>query len=282
MPRTTRRLSAGLSSADLAGQPRGRLDAGERDGRDDEAEDQLLPGRRAAEVDRVGDRVDVPDLHRAHRHDHEGEREVEQPEAKHEAVAVRRDAADVRHGHVRERRARDHVLDHPLVGHVPEGRQVVRDRERPDREHDQVVEQDGPAGHEAPQLVEGVARERRGAAALGMEGVPLQVGHHRDDEEDRREQERDRRQAERVTGHHAEDEVDRGARRAQRDGEDGGGAEAAVAVSRWVRAAAAARPRGTPSPRRGRRRARRAPRPARVARRRARPSWRSSRCRARR
>ena len=53
----------------------------------------------------------------------------------------------------------------------------------PDRDQDQVVEQDRPAGDEAPQLVERVAREHRRAAALLVQRGALDVGHRGQDEE---------------------------------------------------------------------------------------------------
>ena len=73
------------------------------------------------------------------------------------------------------------------AGSRPRGRtrrpQVLRDGDRPDRHDDQVVEQDRPTRDEAPELVEGVAGEGRGAAALDVERAALDVGGHRHDEE---------------------------------------------------------------------------------------------------
>ena len=59
---------------------------------------------------------------------------------------------------------------------APEQREVVRRRERGDRDQDQVVEQDRPACDEAPQLVEAVARQHGRAAALLVQRRALHVG----------------------------------------------------------------------------------------------------------
>src|SRR5947207_88618 len=74
---------------------------------------------------------------------------------------------------------------------------------------DQVVEDDRPARDEAPELVEGVAGEGRGAAALRVEGVALHVGEHRDHEEQAGQDEDERGQPERVAGHDPERVVER-------------------------------------------------------------------------
>ena len=87
----------------------------------------------------------------------------------------------------------------------------MRDREDRNRNDDQIVQEDRPAGDEAPELVEGVAGQRRGAAPLLVQDATLDVGHHREDEEDPGEQVCDRRQPERVAGNDAEREVDRSA-----------------------------------------------------------------------
>ena len=68
---------------------------------------------------------------------------------------------------------------------VERGADVVRQEQRRQRDHDQVVEEERPAGDEADEVVEGTSRERLGAARLGDRGGALRV-RERDDEEDER------------------------------------------------------------------------------------------------
>jgi hypothetical protein len=113
----------------------------------------------------------------------------------------------------------------------------VRQRHGGDRHDDQIVEQDRPPGHEAPELVEGIAGQRRGTALLGMHRVALDVGHARDDEEQRRRDEDDRRHPERVLLDHAEDEQHRRAERAERHRRERRRAEVRAHADREVRPA---------------------------------------------
>ncbi len=89
--------------------------------------------------------------------------------------------------------------------------EVVRHEERRDGDRDRVVEHLRPGGEERPQLVEGVAREARGAARLGVHRGRLGVGGGGQIEDHARDQEHDRRQPERVGGDEPERVVDRGA-----------------------------------------------------------------------
>ena len=59
----------------------------------------------------------------------------------------------------------------------------MRHEERRERDHDQVVEEEHPAGEEAGEVVERDADERRGAARLADRRRPLRV-RERDDEEE--------------------------------------------------------------------------------------------------
>ena len=77
----------------------------------------------------------------------------------------------------------------PPASGVEQHRHVVRGRERGDRDQQDVVEQDRPAGDEAPQLVERVAREDRRAAALLVQRGALDVGEDDEPEEDGRDEE---------------------------------------------------------------------------------------------
>ncbi len=211
----------------LAGEARGRLDPDQRHAGDAEGEDRVLPLRRLAQLDGVRDRTHVEELgerDHAHRHQHDdrGERH-----AQCRSEPASRDAADVDRCHEQQREPGDEHLDEAVVDARFEHGQVVGDDDRTRRHHDQVVEQDRPAGDEAPELVEGVARERRGAAPLDMERGALDVGGHRDGEEEPGDHVDERRQPERVAGDDAEREEHRGDDGAQRDGEQRGLAQPA-------------------------------------------------------
>ena len=169
-----------------------------------------------------------------------------------------------------------------------DGEVVRRSTNAADRDQDQVVEQDRPAGDEAPELVEGVAGEGRRAAALLVQRRALDVGGHRHGEEDSpRARKTTGVSPSAAVGHHAEREVDRGADRAAADREQRGRAEAALDQHARVASSAARRPTRARSERRlarrsappgrvvtgaahrGRRRRRRARSPATRVRRRA-------------
>src|SRR2546423_1281352 len=77
-----------------------------------------------------------------------------------------RDAAPVRPQPPRHKNGGEHHLGAPARGAPQKSPAVVRDREGGERPHDQIFEDDRPARHEAPQLVERVARERGRAALL--------------------------------------------------------------------------------------------------------------------
>ena len=106
--------------------------------------------------------------------------------------------------------------------------QVVRHRDRRQGGHDQVVDQDRPAGDEGDQLVEGVAGEARGAAALAEHRPALDVAERGQDEEQAGGEEDQRRQAEAAVGDDAEREVDREADRRVDGDEQPGDAEPAL------------------------------------------------------
>ena len=92
--------------------------------------------------------------------------------------------------------AADRVVG-PSLQHRPEHGQVVGHEEGRDGDRDDVVEHQCPAGAEADELVEGVAREARGAAGLGKHRRGLGIRPGRRHEEQAGEHEDDRRQAER-------------------------------------------------------------------------------------
>jgi hypothetical protein len=115
--------------------------------------------------------------------------------------------------------AHDHVAG-ALRDRMPADRepQVVREEEGRERDHDQVVEKERPAGDEPGEVVEGDADEGRRAAGLPDHRRPLRVRQGHDEKEDADHGENRRRQPERVQGDDAEREVDRGRHLAVRDG----------------------------------------------------------------
>ena len=122
------------------------------------------------------------------------------------------------------RRHHDHQGGHrdlrpPVREAVPDRAHVVRHRDGRQRDDDDVVDQDRPAGDEADQLVERVARERRGSAPLSEHRAALEVAERGEHEQEARGQEDQRRQPEPVLGDHADREVEREADRCVGDGE---------------------------------------------------------------
>ena len=151
--------------AELAREARRGLDPGAGHRGDHRGEEQVVPARAACRDRRVGDQREVEQLRRAPITTITSEQTtmLDQRQPQHAAVALGREAAEVRPGHVARSRP-------PAI--TISGAALVRPRPRTppgsadtanaaDRHHDQVVEEDRPAGHEAPQLVERVAGERR-------------------------------------------------------------------------------------------------------------------------
>ena len=97
----------------------------------------------------------------------------------------------------------------PGLQHRPEGGQIVGHEEGGDGDGDDVVEHERPAGAEAHELVERVAREARGAARLGKHRRRLGVRERGGDEQEPGEHEHDRRKAHRRRRDHAQGVVDR-------------------------------------------------------------------------
>jgi hypothetical protein len=97
----------------------------------------------------------------------------------------------------------------PELREIERPAQVVRQEERREGDHDQVVEEQRPTGHEPEQVVERASHERRRAAGLGDRGRSLRVRQRDEEEEHAREQQHDGRQAERLRNDDAEREVER-------------------------------------------------------------------------
>jgi len=194
---------------DLARQPGRRLEAGERDRRDRQREHEVRPLRRAAQVNRVEQRVRVEEQHQPEHDDQQLQREVADDERGHSPRALPAEAADVAEHDERDEHERQRERLAAMPEGAPEHARIVGRRVARDGDQDDVVEQDRPACDEADQLVERVAREHRRAAALRVHRRALGVRHRRQGEQHRADEEDDRRQTERVAGDDAEREVDR-------------------------------------------------------------------------
>src|SRR6185312_1952764 len=129
-----------------------------------------------------------------------------------ERAAAQLAHAHAHHVHDRDERDdpdRDDHLERPAPDRSGELGDVVGRREGGDREQYRVVEQDRPAGDEAHQLVEGVAREDARSTALAVERRTLDVRHRGEREEHAGDQKDDRREPERSLRDDAEREVHR-------------------------------------------------------------------------
>ena len=95
---------------------------------------------------------------------------------------------------------RNHCIPRRVAQDIhAEGRpQVVRQEQSRERNHDQVIQEQRPAGEEAEQVVERPADERRRAAGLGDRRRPFGVGERDDQKDDPRDQQHERREPERV------------------------------------------------------------------------------------
>ncbi len=220
-------LEPGAADPHLARQARGGLEARERDHRHGQREDQTRPGRRGAELDRVEQRVRVEEQRQP---EHDDERlQRRSPTSSMPTRRMRRaaEAADVAEHDQRDERQRQAQRLAAIAERAPEDLQVLRRRVGRDGDQDHVVEQDRPAGDEADELVEGVAREHRRAAAILVQRGALDVGHGGHRVEQRRDQEHQRRQPQRVAGDHAQREVDRARQRGVDDREQDRRADAA-------------------------------------------------------
>ena len=132
------------------------------------ANSDRVPGRGVAERRAVRERVRREDEHEAEHDEHELRQQVERRDE--EAERVERRPADEP-----DRRRRATITPTPTITSHGLWRsestwsaaaEVVRHEERRERDHDQVVEEEHPAGHEAGEVVERAADEGRGAARL--------------------------------------------------------------------------------------------------------------------
>ena len=221
-------LEAATRDMDLTGQARGGVEAGERDQRERQRERQVLGRRDAGHARRVGQHVGVEQQREAEHHEDELQPEVGEHDERRAVVAARPRAAQVGERDVGDHADGEQRLRQAARQAPPEHREVVRGRERADRDQDQVVEQDRPARDEAEQLVEGVAGEDRRPTALLVQRGALDVGEHEQREEQRRDEHHGPGQRVGALDDQADGEVDRGGREALGDAEEGRRAEPAL------------------------------------------------------
>ena len=211
---------------EVRGEVRGRLDPGVGDGGDHRGVDHVVERRRGERVEPVGDRADVPGRDRAHDdHDDEQRQPADRDHRQPPLAVAAGEARDVERRDHGDHPAGDDQLRRRLAELAPDRRQVVGHRDRRQGDHEHEVEQDRPAGDEAHQLVERVAREGRGAAALAEHRAALDVGERVEDERDPGGEEDQRGQPEPAVRDHADREVDGEADRRERRREQPGHAE---------------------------------------------------------
>ena len=195
----------------LLGEIGDRLEPGVREHRQRQREHELVPRRRHAERQPARQGAAGEEQREAEHDEQQLRDEIEQrhrdpegvePRAPHEPR--RRDQGD-QHGAGDRvaRMARDRVD----AEREPE---VVREEQRRQRDHDQVVEEEHPAGEEAREVVERNPDEGRRASRLADRRRPLRVRQRHDQEERPDDPEDRRRESERVQRDDPEGEVDRG------------------------------------------------------------------------
>src|SRR5205814_1714440 len=170
-------------------------------------ERDLVPRWLRADVQAAGERAGRKEEREAENHEQQLGNEVDDGNREAERVEPRRPEQ----AHERDRPDQDATDDHiprALRDRVPAEceSQVVREEERRERDHDQVVEEERPAGDEPSQVVEGDADEGRGAAGFPDRGRPLRIRQGHDQEEHADNAEDHGRETERVQSDDAERE----------------------------------------------------------------------------
>src|SRR6266511_558167 len=122
-------------------------------------------------------------------------------------------------------------------------RDVVRHEQGREGDDDQVVEEQDPAGDEAPEVVEGDADERRGTARFADRRRPLRIGERDDQEEGADSEQHGRGETERVQRDDPQGEVDRGGDLAVRDREERRGVQDPLKTRQLARHARRLSPR---------------------------------------
>ena len=184
------------------------LESRVREHRQRDREKERMPRRRGPERRSGLQCVCREEQREAEAHDQQlcaqvDERDQERPAVQPRAV----DQAD--HCDPRDHEAADDDVPRPVHSRKERPGYVVRDEQRRERDHDQVVEEEDPAGDETPEVVEGDPDEGCRASGLADRRGPLGV-RERDDEEQEPGREQDRgREAEGVQRDDPEREVDR-------------------------------------------------------------------------
>ena len=195
-------------TAGLFGEVRDRLEPRVSEHRERERERDVVPGRRVAQRRPTRQRM---------RREEQREAEPDQQELGGEVDDCHVHGPAVEPGAMDEADhadSRDHTATRDDVPRAMDAREegaghVVRDEQRGECDHDQVVEEERPARDEPRQVVVGNAHERGSAAGLADRRRPLGVGQG-DGQEERADEEQDeRREAERVEGDDPKGEVDR-------------------------------------------------------------------------
>ena len=194
--------------ARLLGHVRDGLDPGVGEHGQRQREDQMRVARRRAQVDLVDEQRRVQHEYRADADDQDLGGQVEHSEHEVEVRGLA-DPADVQPGEQRDHdQAADHVSGR-MGQRLPERAQVVGHEERRDRDRQDVVEAEGPAGEERDQFVERVAGKTRRAARLREHRRALGVRLGRQGEQPTGQHEHHRREAQRVGGNQTQRVVDR-------------------------------------------------------------------------
>ena len=204
-----RQRSARLTG--LRSKVRDGLEPGVREHRDGDREGDRAPGRSRPQVGALAEVLE-----------REEKRQAEDDE---QQLRGQRDACDRDREPVEARTAdeahrgdgEDDSDPHEDVGRAlrqcfPADRmaQVVRDEERCERDHDQVVEEDRPAGEEAQLVVERPPDERRGPTGLRKRRGSLGVRESDDQEQSAHPEQDPGREAERLERDDTEREEERG------------------------------------------------------------------------
>ncbi len=210
----------------LLGEVGHRLQARVGEHRQRQREGELGPARRRAQIDAPGQRVRREEQGKAEHDDEQLRDEVEHGHT--DSGRVETGPPEQAHdGDGEDRRHADDDVPRMSLQRVDLERpaEIVRQEQRGERDDDDVVEEQHPAGAEAGEVVEGFPNERGRAARLRDGGDALGVREGDDEEEQPCQQQHLGREPERVAGDDAEREVDRRRDLAIRDREKRRGAE---------------------------------------------------------
>ena len=130
-------------------------------------------------------RVRVEEQDQPEHDDERLQRQIARHAASDPPRAAPAEAADVAQHDQRDEGQREPQRLAAVAERTPEDAQVLGRRVGADRDQDHVVQQDRPAGDEADELVERVAREHGRAAAVGVQRRALDVGHRGEREQQR-------------------------------------------------------------------------------------------------